>query len=73
MEEHANINNKLYECCPPNKANGVQRSFMDYVGLTETLQPFREEYIAKLKQQREELLKFRVGMMRPHDSHSTIY
>lgn len=69
MEEHANINNKLYECCPPNKANGVQRSFMDYVGLTETLQPFREEYIAKLKQQREELLKFRVEQQKAYEKN----
>lgn len=60
VDEHANINAKLYECCAPNKVNGVQRSFMDYVGLSDTLKPFREKHIEKLKQQREELIKFRV-------------
>lgn len=60
IEEHATINKNLAEVCTSNNINGIQKSFLDYVGLTDTFKPFRREYIEKLKVQREELIKFRV-------------
>jgi hypothetical protein len=60
IEEHVTINKNLAEACNPSNTNGVQKSFLDYVGLSDTFKPIREQYIEKLKAQREELIKFRV-------------
>jgi hypothetical protein len=60
LEDLAGINKNLYECCAPNSINGVQKTFMEYVGLTDTLKPYREQYLDKLKHQLNEMIKFRV-------------
>lgn len=47
-------------CCVPDEHNTVQRSFMNYVGLTDEIKPHKLQYIDTLKQQCDQLIKFRV-------------
>lgn len=62
LQELASINNNLHECCATHSVNGVQKTFMDYVGITDTLKPYREDYLEKLKVQLNEMIKFRVTL-----------
>ncbi|KAG1177440.1 hypothetical protein G6F70_002475 [Rhizopus microsporus] len=45
----------------PNKENaiGLQKCFLNYVDITDQYKPFREQYLKKMKEQLEELKKFR--------------
>ena len=48
----------------PNKENaiGLQKCFLNYVDITDQYKPFREQYLKKMKEQLEELKKFRASM-----------
>ncbi|KAG2214312.1 hypothetical protein INT47_000868 [Mucor saturninus] len=69
LQELASINSNLYECCTSHSINGVQKSFMDYVGLTDTLKPYREEYLEKLKVQLNEMIKFRSEQQKAYEKN----
>jgi hypothetical protein len=48
----------------PNKENaiGLQKCFLSYVDITDQYKPFREQYLKKMKEQLEELKKFRASI-----------
>ncbi|KAI7897336.1 uncharacterized protein EV154DRAFT_410146, partial [Mucor mucedo] len=69
LQELASINSNLHECCTSHSINGVQKSFMDYVGITDTLKPYREEYLEKLKVQLNEMIKFRSEQQKAYEKN----
>lgn len=60
LEEHKAINNDLFKACGSKEMNGLQKHFMEYVGLTDSLKPHRENHIEILDLQLKELMKFHV-------------
>ncbi|CEG71157.1 hypothetical protein RMATCC62417_06940 [Rhizopus microsporus] len=55
----------------PNKENaiGLQKCFLSYVDITDQYKPFREQYLKKMKEQLEELKKFRNEQQRMYDKN----
>lgn len=62
LEELTVMTKNVQIYCAPDEYNIVQKSFMNYVGLTDEIKPLRLQYIEKLKEQCDQLIKFRVSI-----------
>ncbi|KAI8991761.1 hypothetical protein BDF20DRAFT_984371 [Mycotypha africana] len=63
------LTKNIQNCCVPNEHNLVQQTFMNFVELETENRVYKEQYIQRLKEQRDILMKFRNEQQRLYDKN----